>query len=81
MQIQDLEGTMAEEGEDKAKHHVTWSLGCPGAELRSPYHSWLRRSHRRSHPSITFPDQTDAHSVLTLEAELVTHLVELGVSG
>ena len=51
MQIQDLEGIMAEEGEGKAKHCVTWSLGCPGAELRSPYHSWLRRSHRRSHPS------------------------------
>lgn len=30
------------------------------------------------HP-VTFPNQADAHSVLTLEAELITLLVELGV--
>ena len=81
MQIQDLEGTTAEEGEGKAKHSVTWSLGCLGQ-------SWgvlttvgfVGVITTVIHP-ITLPDQTDAHSVLTLEAELITHLVELGVSG
>jgi hypothetical protein len=32
------------------------------------------------HP-ITFPNQTDAYAILTLETELVTHLVELRVLG
>lgn len=31
--------------------------------------------------AITLPDEADAHAVLALEAELITHLVELRVLG